>query len=150
VILELESALSSQNLLTDEIIELTKTSDKICKHFHIPLQSGSNNILKSMQRRYNVDDYKNLILKLKKQIPDIGIEVDVIVGFPGETEKEFMETYNFLLQLPISYLHVFTYSERPDTKAILLKGSVEHSEIKRRNNMLRILSDKKKINSTMK
>lgn len=132
------------NLLTDEIIELTKTSDKICKHFHIPLQSGSNNILKSMQRRYNVDDYRNLILKLKKQVPEIGIGVDVIVGFPGETEKEFMETYNFLLELPISYLHVFTYSERPDTKAILLKGSVEHSERKRRNNMLRILSDKKK------
>jgi threonylcarbamoyladenosine tRNA methylthiotransferase MtaB len=132
------------NLLTDEIIDLTSSSDKICNHFHIPLQSGSNTILKSMQRRYNVDDYRKVILKLKNRIPDVGIGVDVIVGYPGETDEEFMETYNFLLDLPISYLHVFTYSERPDTKAILLKQSITPSERKRRNNMLRILSDKKK------
>ncbi len=78
------------------------------------------------------------------KIPDVGIGVDVIVGYPGETEKEFMETYNFLMDLPISYLHVFTYSERPDTKAISLSNHVEYSERKRRNKMLRILSDKKK------
>jgi threonylcarbamoyladenosine tRNA methylthiotransferase MtaB len=132
------------NLLTDEIIELTTNSNKICKHFHIPLQSGSDPILKLMQRRYTKSDYRDVILKLKNKIPDAGIGVDVIVGFPGETEENFMETYNFLLDLPISYLHVFTYSERPNTKAIGLKGSVEHSERKRRNNMLRILSDKKK------
>lgn len=132
------------NLLTDEIIDLTLSTNKICNHFHIPLQSGSNNILHSMQRRYNVDDYTKTILKLKSRIPDAGIGVDVIVGYPGETEKEFMETYNLLVDLPISYLHVFTYSERPDTKAILLNNHVEHSERKRRNSMLRILSDKKK------
>lgn len=132
------------NLLTDEIIDLTSSSDKICNHFHIPLQSGSNTILKSMQRRYKVDDYRKVILKLKNRIPDVGIGVDVIVGYPGETDKEFMETYNFLLDLPILYLHVFTYSERPDTKAVLLEQSITPSERKRRNNMLRILSDKKK------
>ncbi len=132
------------NLLTEEIINLTAKSEKLCKHFHIPLQSGSDTILHSMQRRYNVDDYKNIILKVKEMIPDAGIGVDVIVGYPGETEIEFMETYNFLLDLPISYLHVFTYSERPDTKAILIAGQVESAERKRRNKMLRILSDKKK------
>ncbi|MEO8232413.1 MAG: tRNA (N(6)-L-threonylcarbamoyladenosine(37)-C(2))-methylthiotransferase MtaB [Ignavibacteriota bacterium] len=131
------------NLLTDEIINLTAKSEKLCNHFHIPLQSGSDTILHSMQRRYSVDDYKNVILKVKEMIPDAGIGVDVIVGYPGETEKEFMETYNFLLDLPVSYLHVFTYSERPDTKAILISDQVEPAERKRRNKMLRILSDKK-------
>ena len=132
------------NLLTDDIIKLTSQSEKLCKHFHIPLQSGSSNILKQMQRRYTAEDYKNVILNAKNIIPDLGIGVDVIVGFPGETEIEFMETYNFILDLPVSYLHVFTYSERPDTKAIEFKESVNYSERKRRNNMLRILSDKKK------
>lgn len=132
------------NLLTDEIIGLTAESEKLCNHFHIPLQSGSNTILRSMQRRYRTDDYRKIILKAKKMIPDLGIGVDVIVGYPGETEKEFMETYNLLLDLPISYLHVFTYSERPDTKALTLSDSVDPSERKRRSKMLRILSDKKK------
>ena len=132
------------NLLTDEIIDLTANSEKICEHFHIPLQSGSDPILKSMQRRYRTDDYRSVILKLKNKIPDAGIGVDVIVGYPGETEDNFIETYNFLLELPISYLHVFTYSERPNTKAVELNQSVEHTERKRRNNMLRILSDKKR------
>lgn len=132
------------NLLTDDIIKLTSQSEKLCNHFHIPLQSGSPNILKQMQRRYTIEDYKNVILKVKNLMPDSGIGVDVIVGFPGETEIEFMETYNFILDLPISYLHVFTYSERPDTKAIEFSGSVKYNERKKRNNMLRILSDKKK------
>lgn len=132
------------NLLTDEILDLTIESEKLCNHFHIPLQSGSNVVLGSMQRRYTADDYRKVILKAKQLIPDLGIGVDVIVGYPGETEKEFMETYNFLLDLPISYLHVFTYSERPDTKALTLSDSVDPSERKRRNKMLRILSDKKK------
>jgi threonylcarbamoyladenosine tRNA methylthiotransferase MtaB len=132
------------NLLTDEIINITAESEKLCNHFHIPLQSGSSSILKSMQRRYTPDDYKNVILKTKQSIPDVGIGVDVIVGYPGETEKEFMETYNFLFDLPISYLHVFSYSERPDTKALTISDSVDPSERKRRNKMLRILSDKKK------
>ncbi|MCX8105937.1 MAG: radical SAM protein, partial [Ignavibacterium album] len=132
------------NLLSDEIIELTATSDKLCKHFHIPLQSGSRDILKLMQRRYTIEDYRNVIEKVVARIPDCGIGIDVIVGFPGETEKHFNETYKFLTELPFSYLHVFTYSERPNTKAITMDGRVEKYERKRRNNMLRILSDKKK------
>lgn len=132
------------NLLTDEIINLTAESEKLCKHFHIPLQSGSDAILRSMQRRYSAEDYRQVILKTNHLIPDVGIGVDVIVGYPGETEKEFTETYNFLLNLPISYLHVFTYSERPDTKALTISESVDPAERKRRSKMLRILSDKKK------
>ncbi len=132
------------NLLTDEIIDLAVKNKKICNHFHIPLQSGSPKILKLMQRRYTADYYKNLIEKVTERIPDVGIGVDVIVGFPGETEQDFFDTYNFLKELSISYLHVFTYSERPDTKAITMDGVVDHSERKRRNNMLRILSEKKR------
>ncbi len=101
-------------------------------------------ILKAMQRRYKVEDYHRVIHKVKEIIPDAGIGVDVIVGFPGETEENFLETYNFLRDLTISYLHVFTYSERPDTKAIALPDKVAHSERKRRNSMLRILSEKKR------
>ena len=133
------------NLLTDEIISLTLSTEKICKHFHIPLQSGSDKILRLMQRRYNTSDYEKLITTLNQVNPAIGIGVDVITGFPGETEDDFNETYNFLKDLPISYLHVFTYSERPDTKAISLPGKVEASERKRRSLLLRILSDKKRF-----
>ena len=132
------------NLLTDEIINLTAKSSKMCKHFHIPLQSGSPKILKLMQRRYKVSDYQNLIEKIHNKIIDVGIGVDVITGFPGETEHEFLETYEFLRNIPVSYLHVFTYSERPDTKAITMDGEVDVFERKRRTNMLRILSEKKK------
>jgi len=132
------------NLLTDEIIDLTFQNEKMCKHFHIPLQSGSQNILKLMQRRYKVTDYEKLINKVNERIPDVGIGVDVIVGFPGETEQDFLDTHSFLRNLPISYIHVFTYSERPHTKAIDFEGQVDISERKRRNNILRILSEKKK------
>ena len=132
------------NLLTDEIIALTADSGKICNHFHIPLQSGCDKILRSMQRRYNTEDYKNVIEKVKSVIPDCGIGVDVIVGYPGETETDFLQSYNFLVDLPISYLHVFTYSERPGTKAITIDDHVDIAERKKRNKMLRILSDKKK------
>lgn len=132
------------NLLNDDIIQLTATSEKMCKHFHIPLQSGSPSILKMMKRRYKVVDYKQLIDKLIKIIPDVGIGVDIIVGFPGETEKEFLETYNLLRDLDISYLHVFTYSERPDTIAVDIPGKVDIFEKKRRNNLLRNLSVRKK------
>jgi threonylcarbamoyladenosine tRNA methylthiotransferase MtaB len=132
------------NLLTDEIINLVADSDKLCNHFHIPLQNGSTRILKAMQRRYSAEDYENLIFKVKNLLPNASIGVDVIVGFPGETEEDFIHTHNFLRELPISYLHVFTYSERPDTKAISLPGSVDIQERKRRNNVLRILSEKKR------
>lgn len=132
------------NLLTDDIVKLTADSNKLCKHFHIPLQSGSPAILKSMQRRYTVDHYKSIISMIKNIIPDAGIGGDVIVGFPGETEKNFLETYELLRDLPLSYLHVFTYSERPDTKAVSLPGVVDISERKRRNSKLRNLSERKK------
>ncbi|MCX7876671.1 MAG: MiaB/RimO family radical SAM methylthiotransferase [Melioribacteraceae bacterium] len=133
------------NLLNDEIIELAKKDERLCKHFHIPLQSGNDKILRLMQRRYTTEEYRNLIEKLNQQISNVGIGVDVIVGFPGETEEDFLVTYNFLKDLPISYLHVFTYSERPNTKAISLEGNVDHSIRKKRNNMLRILSEKKRM-----
>lgn len=133
------------NLLSDEILNLTADCDKICNHFHIPLQSGSPNVLKAMQRRYTEDDYKKLIYKAVNKVKDLGIGVDVIVGFPGETEEDFILTHNFLRDLPISYLHVFTYSERPDTKAIKMPGPVDIVERKRRNNILRILSEKKRM-----
>ncbi|HEY6436549.1 MAG TPA: tRNA (N(6)-L-threonylcarbamoyladenosine(37)-C(2))-methylthiotransferase MtaB, partial [Ignavibacteriaceae bacterium] len=94
--------------------------------------------------RYSLQDYESLIHKVKKLLPDSAIGVDVIVGFPGETEEDFIHTHNFLRELPISYLHVFTYSERPDTKAISLPGIVDVQERKRRNNILRILSEKKR------
>jgi len=132
------------NLLTDDIISLTADNEKMCKHFHIPLQSGSKEILKLMQRRYTADFYYKLINKLKNKISDVGIGVDVIVGTPGETEEKFNETKKFLVDLPISYLHVFTYSERPNTKAIELSGTVDKVERKRRNKVLRILSERKK------
>lgn len=132
------------NLLSDDILNLTAENEKMCNHFHIPLQSGSNKVLKLMQRRYKTEDYKELIHKAAEKIENVGIGVDVIVGFPGETEDDFLETYNFLKELPISYLHVFTYSERPDTKAIDMPGQVDVIERKRRNNMLRILSEKKR------
>jgi threonylcarbamoyladenosine tRNA methylthiotransferase MtaB len=132
------------NLLTDEIIELVASKEKLCDHFHIPLQSGSPKILQLMQRRYTAKDYANVIHKASDKITDLGIGVDVIVGFPGETESDFLDTYNFLKELPISYLHVFTYSERQNTKAIDMSDSVDIVERKKRNNMLRILSEKKK------
>ncbi len=131
------------NLLTDEIIELVKTNNKLCKHFHIPLQNGSPKILKLMKRRYTATFYKKLVTKVAEKIPDIGIGVDVIVGFPGETEEDFLLTFNLLKDLPISYLHVFTYSERPNTLSIEMEHKVPIEIKKERNNRLRILSQKK-------
>jgi len=132
------------NLLNENILNLTASEARLCNHFHIPLQSGSSRVLKLMQRRYKAEDYKELIISAVKKIPNLAIGVDVIVGFPGETEEDFLETYTFLRDLPISYLHVFTYSERPNTKAIEIPGTVDYVERKRRNNMLRILSEKKR------
>ncbi len=132
------------NLLSDEILNLTAGSKKMCSHFHIPLQSGSSKVLKLMRRRYGVELYSDLIYKAAEKIDDLGIGVDVIVGSPGETEDDFMETYNFIKELPVSYLHVFTYSERPNTKAIEMDGSVDVFERKERSRRLRILSEKKR------
>ena len=132
------------NLLTDEIIELAKTSEKIAKHFHIPLQSGSDKILKLMRRRYNTKLFKNRIEKALAEIPAAGLGIDVITGFPGETDVDFCETYNLLDSLPVSYLHVFTYSERKNTDAVSMPNSVPHQVRKERTNILRELSEKKK------
>lgn len=133
------------NLLTDEIISLVASSEKFCSHFHIPLQSGDPDILRLMKRRYNTDYFEGLIYKLKESIPNVGIGIDVIVGFPGETEKHFQNTYDFLNSLPFSYLHVFTYSERRNTAAFGFKDKIEIKERKKRNEILRNLSNKKKF-----
>lgn len=133
------------NLLKDETIELVSKSQNFVPHFHIPLQSGSDDILKKMKRRYLTPLYISRVNKIREIMPDACIGVDVIVGFPGETEEKFLETYNFLADLPISYLHVFTYSERDNTEAVEMEGIVPISERKRRNKMLRILSEKKKM-----
>lgn len=131
------------NLLKDEIIEFVAQSKRFVPHFHIPLQSGSNTILKRMKRRYQKELYADRVAKIKSLMPDCCIGVDVIVGFPSETEEHFLETYNFLNQLDISYLHVFTYSERENTEAMTLPDIVPIAERKRRNKMLRVLSAKK-------
>ncbi len=133
------------NLLKDESIDLVAKSKRFVPHFHIPLQSGSDELLKKMKRRYLTNLYFNRIHKIREVMPDSCIGVDVIVGFPAETEALFLETYNFLNELPISYLHVFTYSERENTEAAEMEGVVPISERKRRNKMMRILSEKKKM-----
>lgn len=133
------------NLLKDESIELVSRSRSFVPHFHIPLQSGSDDLLKKMKRRYLTKLYKDRVAKIREVMPHAAIGVDVIVGFPGETEELFMETYNFLNELPITYLHVFTYSERENTEAAAMDGIVPISERKKRNKMLRILSEKKKM-----
>lgn len=132
------------NLLRDEIIAFTGSSKKFVPHFHLPLQSGSDDILKKMKRRYMTALYRKRVAAIKAANADACIGVDVIVGFPGETEEHFLETYNFLNELDISYLHVFTYSERVNTPAAEMEGVVPIPERKRRNKMLRILSEKKK------
>lgn len=132
------------NLLTDEIIEFVATSKKFVPHFHIPLQSGSNKILGLMRRRYKRELYADRVAKIKQLMPDCCIGVDVIVGFPGETRENFIDTYNFLNDLNVSYLHVFTYSERDNTLASEMSGVVPGSTRTERSKMLHILSDKKR------
>ena len=132
------------NLLTNEIIEFCASSKKFMPHFHVPLQSGSDKILGAMRRRYKRDLYVNRVTRIKQTIADACIGVDVIVGFPGETEKDFLDTYNFLNELDISYLHVFTYSERPNTDAIEMSEIVSKGIRRERSKMLHILSDKKR------
>jgi threonylcarbamoyladenosine tRNA methylthiotransferase MtaB len=132
------------NLLTDEIIEFVAQSEKFVPHFHIPLQSGSDKILKLMRRRYLRELYTERVAKIKSLLPHCCIGVDVIVGFPGETHEDFLETYQFLNELNISYLHVFTYSERENTPAAEMPGTVPQSQRAERSKMLHILSDKKR------
>ncbi len=133
------------NLLTDEIIELVAQSKVIVPHFHIPLQSGSDKILQSMRRRYLTDLYTSRVTKIKNLMPHCCIGVDVIVGYPGEEHEDFLETYQYLNELNISYLHVFTYSERVNTTAYKLPGKVPNSQRADRSKMLHILSDKKRL-----
>lgn len=132
------------NLLTDEIIEFVAQSKKFVPHFHIPLQSGSNEILGKMKRRYRRELYQSRIEKIKTLLPHCNIGVDVIVGFPGETEQHFLDTYQFLNTLDITYLHVFTYSERENTLATTMEQPIPKPIRNERNKMLRILSEKKK------
>ncbi len=132
------------NLLKDETIDFVSESDTFVPHFHIPLQSGSNELLKKMRRRYMRELYADRVDRIKNKMPDACIGVDVIVGFPGETDEIFLETYNFLNQLPISYLHVFTFSERENTPAAKMDGVVPLKIRKKRSKMLRGLSAKKR------
>jgi threonylcarbamoyladenosine tRNA methylthiotransferase MtaB len=131
------------NLLTDEIIDFVAGSQRFVPHFHVPLQSGSNKILKMMRRRYQRELYAARVQKIKAVMPHACIGVDVIVGFPGETNEDFIDTYNFLLDLDISYLHVFTYSERANTPAAEMVEAVPMQVRRERNDKLRILSQKK-------
>jgi threonylcarbamoyladenosine tRNA methylthiotransferase MtaB len=132
------------NLLKNETIDLVSKSRAFVPHFHIPLQSGSNEILKKMKRRYMRELYVDRVNKIKEVMPQACIGVDVIVGFPGETDTHFLETYNFLTDLDISYLHVFTYSERDDTEAVEMSGVVPSNVRSKRSKMLRGLSVKKR------
>ena len=132
------------NLLTDEIILFCNNSNKFVPHFHLPLQSGSNKILKSMKRRYNKELYSERVSLIKSTNSEACIGVDVIVGFPGEEKEDFLKTYHFLNELDISYLHVFTYSERSKTDALKIKEVVSKENRSERSRMLHILSDKKK------
>jgi threonylcarbamoyladenosine tRNA methylthiotransferase MtaB len=132
------------NLLNDDIIDFVAQSKKFMPHFHIPLQSGSDDILRAMRRRYRTDLYKERVERILNRMPHACIGVDVITGFPGENEEKFAETRNFLLDLPVSYLHVFTYSERDNTTALRIADVVPNEIRHRRTIELRMLSEKKK------
>lgn len=132
------------NLLSNEIIEFVAQSERFVPHFHIPLQSGSNKVLRLMRRRYQRELYTERVAAIKALMPDCCIGVDVIVGFPGETREDFLDTYHFLNELDISYLHVFTYSERENTIAAQMEGAVPGAQRGDRSKMLHILSEKKR------
>lgn len=132
------------NLVNNEVIDFVADSKRFLPHFHIPLQSGNNKQLKAMRRRYKRELYADRVAYIKERMPHACIGVDVIVGFPGETEEDFLETYKFINNLDVSYLHVFTYSERANTLAANMEGVVSVEERRRRNEMLSILSEKKR------
>ena len=132
------------NLLKNETISFVAQSNSFVPHFHIPLQSGSDKVLKLMRRRYLTNLYVDRVAQIKKMMPDACIGVDVIVGFPGETDEDFLETYSFLNELDISYLHVFTYSERANTLAAQMDEVVLKNVRSKRSKMLRGLSVKKR------
>ncbi|MBT4365092.1 MAG: MiaB/RimO family radical SAM methylthiotransferase, partial [Desulfobacteraceae bacterium] len=130
--------------LNNEIIELVAESDKICNHFHVPLQSGSDNILKRMNRPYTSNKFREMILKISKSIPDAAIGVDTLIGFPGETEKEFENTFSLIKELPVTYLHVFPFSPRKGTPAEKYSDRVDTRVVKARCKKMRELGIKKK------
>ena len=132
------------NLCTDEVIDFVAHSERFAPHFHMPLQSGNNKQLARMRRRYRRELYAERVAHIRRVLPHACIGVDVIVGFPGETEEDFLETYRFVQELDITYLHVFTYSERDNTPAAEMDGAVPLPERRRRNKMLNILSEKKR------
>ncbi|WP_156309199.1 tRNA (N(6)-L-threonylcarbamoyladenosine(37)-C(2))-methylthiotransferase MtaB [Sphingobacterium endophyticum] len=132
------------NLLTNEVIEFVAQSKRFVPHFHMPLQSGNNKVLAQMRRRYKRELYWERVAKIKSLMPNCCIGVDVIVGFPGETREDFIDTYNFLNEMDISYLHVFTYSERENTIAAQMEGAVPGAQRSDRSKMLHILSEKKR------
>lgn len=131
------------NLITDDLIDLSASSPKILPHFHIPLQSGSDRILGLMRRRYKRELFEERVRRIKSEMPMAGIGADVIVGFPGESETDFNDTYSFLCSLPLTYLHVFNFSERPGTDAVSMSGKVPFAERERRSKILISLSEKK-------
>ncbi|MBK7214512.1 MAG: tRNA (N(6)-L-threonylcarbamoyladenosine(37)-C(2))-methylthiotransferase MtaB [Bacteroidales bacterium] len=132
-------------LLTDEIIHLVKDSKKLLPHFHIPLQSGNDRILDLMKRKYKREVFSNRVNTIKQLMPDACIAADVIVGFPGETEEDFQDAFSFIESLDITYMHLFTYSERPGTKALQMEGKVPEQEKRRRSKVMHELSEKKKL-----
>ncbi len=134
------------NLLTPPLIDFILGSEKCCDHFHVPLQSGSDPILRLMRRRYAARDYRRVVELIRSKSPDPGIGADVIVGFPGETDRHFDETRRLLADLPVTYLHVFTYSERPDTPAESYPGAVPDAARAERNETLRLLGAEKRRN----
>ena len=136
------------NLLTDELIGMTLNNEKILPHFHIPLQSGCDKILGLMRRRYTTDVFSDRIKSVREKLPLAGIGADVIVGFPGESGSDFEDTYSFLDEMALSYLHVFTFSERPDTVAAKLPDKVSHAEKESRSKRLIALSEKKNLEFT--
>ncbi|HAW08434.1 MAG TPA: tRNA (N(6)-L-threonylcarbamoyladenosine(37)-C(2))-methylthiotransferase MtaB [Bacteroidetes bacterium] len=133
------------NILDEEIIRIISQSENICPHFHIPLQSGSEKVLRLMRRRYNKKQFEKKILTINKYRPDAAIGLDIITGFPGESDAEFAETQNFLNNLPLTYLHVFSYSERPNTDALKIPNKVPEILKKQRTNILRQLSGEKSL-----
>ena len=132
------------NLLTDELLDFWFAENKLCNHWHIPLQSGSDTILRAMRRRYLTEVYTDRVERIKSHIPSAGIGTDIIVGFPGETNELFEETYNYLFHLPVTYFHVFSYSERPNTPASVLAQKIDPHIKAERSKRLHILSDQKR------
>jgi threonylcarbamoyladenosine tRNA methylthiotransferase MtaB len=132
------------NLLTDDLLAFWADNPKLCKHFHLPLQAGNDAVLHSMRRRYLTELYADRVENIRKLLPDAGIGADLITGFPGETNESYDATYRFLVDLPISYLHVFTYSPRPNTLAAEMPRQIEPRIRFERSERLRILSSRKR------